>query len=59
VTATVRDTEQLHWWLLGFGSMVTVVSPDSLRVEMAQDLANAARAYVAPVPTPSNQGDFT
>jgi predicted DNA-binding transcriptional regulator YafY len=59
VTATVRDTEQLHWWLLGFGSMVTVLSPDSLRVEMAQELANAARAYVAPFPTPSNQGDFT
>lgn len=27
VTATVRDTEQLEWWLRGFGKLVDVVEP--------------------------------
>ncbi len=31
VTATVADTDQLHWWLLGFGSQVEVLEPLELR----------------------------
>jgi predicted DNA-binding transcriptional regulator YafY len=45
VTATIRDSEQLHWWLLGFGSLVTVICPASLRNELACELAVAARTY--------------
>ena len=45
VTATVRDTEQLHWWLLGFGSLVAVIGPESLRNELARELAVAASTY--------------
>jgi predicted DNA-binding transcriptional regulator YafY len=30
VTATVPDTGELHWWLLGFGDAVEVVSPKDL-----------------------------
>jgi predicted DNA-binding transcriptional regulator YafY len=31
ITATVSDTSQLRWWLLGFGSQVEVVEPLTLR----------------------------
>jgi predicted DNA-binding transcriptional regulator YafY len=31
VTATVRDSGQLEWWLLGFGRRVEVVGPEGLR----------------------------
>ncbi|MDL2286004.1 WYL domain-containing protein [Desulfococcaceae bacterium OttesenSCG-928-F15] len=43
VQATVADTSQLHWWLLGFGPQVEVLAPKFLRKEFkirAQDLAN-------------------
>ena len=33
VEATVADTSQLRWWLLGFGSQVEVLEPISLREE--------------------------
>ena len=39
--ATVPDTAQLRWWLLGFGDQVEVLEPSSLRdefVTMAQSL---------------------
>lgn len=35
VTARVLNTKQLKWWLLGFGDAVTVISPKTLREEMA------------------------
>lgn len=35
ITASVRDTQQLEWWLLGFGSRVSVVAPPDLRVRTA------------------------
>lgn len=31
VRASVRDTDQLRWWLLGHGDRVEVVAPDTLR----------------------------
>jgi predicted DNA-binding transcriptional regulator YafY len=31
VRATVADTPQLRWWLLGFGDAVTVQAPAELR----------------------------
>jgi len=36
VTATVRDTLQLDWWLGGFGSAAEVQAPIELRRRMAQ-----------------------
>ncbi len=30
VTGSVRDTEQLHWWLMGFGGLVRVLKPKGL-----------------------------
>ena len=36
VTATVRDTAQLDWWLLGFGSSVRVLEPPALAVRVAE-----------------------
>lgn len=34
VTATVPETEQLTWWILGFGDHVEVLEPASLRNEI-------------------------
>jgi len=36
VTATVRDTLQLRWWLLGFGEKVDVIIHETLREEFAE-----------------------
>lgn len=41
INATVLETDQLYWWLLGFGAQVEVLEPDHLRKIMmanAQDL---------------------
>jgi predicted DNA-binding transcriptional regulator YafY len=35
VTATVRDTAQLDWWLLGFGCAVRVLEPQSVAKRIA------------------------
>ncbi|AKJ95345.1 transcriptional regulator [Thioalkalivibrio versutus] len=45
VTATVRDTARLKWWLLGLGAGVEVVGPPSLRDAVAQELESARLAY--------------
>lgn len=42
VTATVRETLQLRWWLQGFGDAVEVLSP----VELRRQQAAAARRLV-------------
>jgi predicted DNA-binding transcriptional regulator YafY len=31
--ATVKDTQELRWWLLGFGEGVEIIEPASLRAE--------------------------
>ncbi|HNW78941.1 MAG TPA: WYL domain-containing protein, partial [Candidatus Competibacteraceae bacterium] len=41
--ATVTNTLQLRWWLLGFGAQVEVREPASLRA----DMAGRARALAA------------
>ncbi len=35
IEATIADTAELRWWLLGFGSAVEVLGPSSLRKEFA------------------------
>jgi predicted DNA-binding transcriptional regulator YafY len=45
VRAAVLDTEQLRWWLLGFGEYVEVLKPKKLRDEFASIAARMARLY--------------
>ena len=45
VTATVRDTAQLRWWLLGFGDSVRVIGPRSLREEFSGIARRMHRLY--------------
>ena len=45
VTATVRDTQQLEWWLRAFGDAAEVVSPKGLRERMRVALSRAADLY--------------
>jgi predicted DNA-binding transcriptional regulator YafY len=46
VYATVNDTWQLRWWLLGQGAAVEVCSPEGIRDEIRTVLHNAARPYM-------------
>lgn len=45
VAATVTDTPQLRWWLLGFGARVEVLRPAGLRREMVAETAGLAAMY--------------
>ena len=45
LTATVADTAQVRWWLLGLGDQVEVISPQSLRETIATTLRQAAARY--------------
>ena len=45
VRAKVLDTQQLRWWLLGFGDAVEVLGPQSLRAEFAEISSNMAGYY--------------
>lgn len=47
VTATVIDTPQLRWWLLGFGADVEVIKPAALREWFATKAAASAARYAA------------
>ena len=48
ITATVPDTPQLKWWLLGFGGGVTVIAPTSLRKAIALTISVMAEIYPNP-----------
>lgn len=43
--ATVLDTSQLRWWLLGFGAQVEVLAPAHLRREFAEMAQRLAKQY--------------
>jgi predicted DNA-binding transcriptional regulator YafY len=45
IRARVLDTQQLRWWILGFGSGVEVVSPGHLRDWIREDVGQLARLY--------------
>lgn len=45
LTATVADTAELRWWLLGFGGGVEVEGPKALRGEFRDMSRNMARMY--------------
>jgi len=46
VSATVRDSARLKWWLLGLGSGVEVLEPASLREAIAGELNAAQQHYL-------------
>ncbi|MDZ7841711.1 MAG: WYL domain-containing protein [Gammaproteobacteria bacterium] len=45
LTATVLDTEDLRWWLLGFGAGVEVVGPARLRKRMTRTVRAMGALY--------------
>jgi len=45
IGATVKNSAQLRWWLLGFGDNVEVVEPRTLRREFAETAANITEIY--------------
>ena len=45
VKATVHDTPQLFWWILGFGAKIEVLYPSKLRNKIAHQLTSAAKYY--------------
>ena len=45
VTARVGDTQQLRWWLLGFGDLVEVIGPETLREEFVEIAREMHRLY--------------
>jgi proteasome accessory factor B len=45
LSMTVRGTDELKYWVLGFGPHVEVLRPAALRAEVAGLLSSAARAY--------------
>ncbi len=47
VHATVPDTAQLRWWLLGFGDQVEVLEPTSLREEFVNTTRSLHGIYHA------------
>ena len=45
ITATVKDTRQLRWWLLGFGDQVEVVRPKKIKDEFIEISENFYQTY--------------
>lgn len=45
VEASVNDTRQLRWWLLGFGSRVEVLEPSALRNELKDHAVKMISRY--------------
>ena len=43
--ATVADTQQLIWWLLGLGDGVEVVKPSALKKRMGDEIAKMSQLY--------------
>lgn len=43
--ATVADTQQLKWWLLGLGDGVEVAKPSALRKSIADTIGKMSRLY--------------
>jgi predicted DNA-binding transcriptional regulator YafY len=45
ISAEVLDTDQLFWWLLGFGANIEVLSPQSLRSKMKKTAEKLSEIY--------------
>ena len=46
IEATVKNTQQLRWWLLGFGSGVEILEPKELRVEFQGLIKEMSKIYL-------------
>nr|WP_237684501.1 WYL domain-containing protein [Pelovirga terrestris] len=46
ITATVKNTQQLRWWLLGFGDKVEVLAPEGLRGEFVGIVESLRQIYL-------------
>ncbi|MCY3989308.1 MAG: WYL domain-containing protein, partial [Gammaproteobacteria bacterium] len=51
VEASVADTQELRWWLLGFGDAVEVLSPASLREEFSEQARGMQAMYETESPS--------
>lgn len=51
LTATVNDTWQLHWWILGQGAGVEVCGPDALRGIIIDSVQDSLSNYSSSSPT--------
>jgi len=45
ISGTVADTEQLRWWILGFGENVEVIKPKALRDEVKGRVKSLSSIY--------------
>jgi len=45
IKATVNDSAQIRWWLMGFGDNVEVLEPEELREEFAKIAENLLEIY--------------
>lgn len=45
IDATVVDSDQLRWWLRGFGEGVEILKPDDLRTEFIEMAQNLTKRY--------------
>ncbi len=45
IEATVKDTQELRWWLLGFGDGVEILEPKALRTEFASMAGRLHQQY--------------
>ena len=45
LTATIKITEVLRWWVLGFAGSVEIIKPISFRNEIAQAINSASKNY--------------
>ena len=45
VKAVVNNTEQLHWWLRSFGTLVEVLEPADLRAKFAAEISKLSKMY--------------
>ncbi len=56
LTATVQNSAELEWWLLGFGDCVTVLEPASLQQKILQTARAMVQQYEAAILSPDKGG---
>jgi predicted DNA-binding transcriptional regulator YafY len=45
ITATVRSSEELRWWLLSYENRLEVLAPNRLRKQMQESIQQMATVY--------------